>query len=98
MNPVSTSRSPWAQALALAAVHFYQVALRPLNPWGCKFYPSCSNFALEAVERYGLVRGGRLAAARLLRCRPGVLGGWDPVPEPEPVADPRRAEIEQTCD
>ena len=95
MNPASTSRSPWAQALALAAVRFYQVALRPLNPWGCKFYPSCSNYAVEAIERHGLGRGTRLAVARLLRCRPGVRGGYDPVPEPEPVADARRAEIEQ---
>lgn len=62
-------------------MRFYQAALRPLNPWGCKFYPSCSEYALEAVERHGLGRGGWLAAARLLRCRPGVFGGFDPVPE-----------------
>jgi hypothetical protein len=65
----------------MAAVRFYQVALRPLNPWGCKFHPSCSEFALEAIERHGVARGLRLAVGRLARCRPGVFGGFDPVPE-----------------
>lgn len=64
-----------------AGVRFYQAALRPLNLWGCKFYPSCSEYALEAVERHGLGRGGWLMLARLGRCRPGVFGGYDPVPE-----------------
>lgn len=71
------------QRFALAGVRFYQAALRPLNPWGCKYYPSCSHYALEAVERYGLGRGARLALRRILRCRPGVFGGYDPVPDPE---------------
>lgn len=66
--------------LALASVRFYQGALRPVNPWGCKFYPSCSNYALQALERHGLGRGTWLALKRLLRCRPGVFGGYDPVP------------------
>lgn len=64
-----------------AGVRFYEAALRPLNLWGCKFYPSCSEYALEAVERHGLGRGGWLTLARLCRCRPGVFGGYDPVPE-----------------
>lgn len=70
-----------------AGVRFYQAALRPLNPWGCKFYPSCSEYALEAVERHGLGRGGWLMLARLGRCRPGVFGGYDPVPEPGNAAN-----------
>ena len=69
------------QSLALTAIGFYQAALRPLNPWGCKFHPSCSNYAREAIERHGLPGGARLALARLLRCRPGIFGGYDPVPE-----------------
>ncbi len=69
------------KSFALAGVRFYQAALRPLNPWGCKFYPSCSHYALEAVERYGVSRGAWLALKRILRCRPGVFGGYDPVPE-----------------
>ena len=79
--PIAAKPAPWLQALALAAIRFYQVALRPVNPWGCKFHPSCSHFALEAIERHGLRRGLRLAVGRLLRCRPGSFGGYDPVPE-----------------
>ncbi len=80
-----TARSQRAlQAAALVAVRCYQVAWRPLNLWGCKFYPSCSNYALEAIERHGAGRGAGLALRRLLRCRPGVLGGYDPIPEAEP--------------
>lgn len=85
-SPWITAKSvAWLKALALAAIRFYQVALRPLNPWGCKFHPSCSHFALEAIERHGLRRGLRLTIGRLLRCRPGTFGGCDPVPEsPDP--------------
>ena len=80
-----TARSQRAlRVAALVAVRCYQVAWRPLNLWGCKFYPSCSNYALEAIERHGARRGAGLALRRLLRCRPGVLGGYDPIPELEP--------------
>jgi putative membrane protein insertion efficiency factor len=71
----------WLQPAMLAAIRLYQVALRLVNPWGCKFHPSCSNYAREAIERHGPVRGLWLAVGRLLRCRPGVFGGFDPVPE-----------------
>lgn len=76
----SKSQRVW-RAAALTSVRFYQVAWRPLNPWACKFYPSCSDYAVEAIERYGVWRGIRLALGRLLRCRPGVFGGYDPVAE-----------------
>jgi len=68
-------------ATAQGAVLFYQATLSPLNPWACKFHPSCSHYALEALERHGLARGGWRALRRLLRCRPGVFGGYDPVEE-----------------
>lgn len=84
---ISTKPVSWLQALALAAIRFYQVALRPVNPWGCKFHPSCSHFALEAIERHGLRRGLRLTVGRLLRCRPGSFGGYDQVPEPLDATD-----------
>jgi len=86
---ISAKPVPWLQALALAAIRFYQVALRPVNPWGCKFHPSCSHFALEAIERHGLRRGLRLTVGRLLRCRPGSVGGYDPVPVPNPEGSGR---------
>ena len=67
--------------LILAAIRFYQGALRPLMPWGCKYYPSCSAYAIEAIESKGVKRGLALTAQRLLRCRPGSFGGYDPVPD-----------------
>jgi putative membrane protein insertion efficiency factor len=52
-------------------------------PVGCKFYPSCSHYAYEAISRHGALPGLRLAAGRLLRCSPFTRGGYDPVPEPQ---------------
>jgi uncharacterized protein len=69
--------------LLVAAIRAYQLLLAPYLGGACKFYPSCSAYALEAVERWGAWRGARLAARRLLRCRPFSHGGWDPVPEVE---------------
>ena len=74
--------------LAIAAVRAYQVGLRPLNLWGCKFYPSCSPYAIEAFEQHGSARGFWLTLKRLLRCRPGTFGGVDPVPAPEEISQP----------
>mgnify|MGYP000912486200 CR=1 FL=1 len=49
----------------------------------CRFYPSCSEYARQAVDRFGVVRGGTLAARRLLRCHPWHPGGYEPIPEPK---------------
>ncbi len=68
---------------ALASIRFYKRRISPLLPPMCRFYPTCSAYALEAVERYGALKGGLLAAARLLRCNPLFPGGYDPVPEPK---------------
>jgi uncharacterized protein len=62
------------------ALRFYQLALSPLIGPACRFYPSCSQYALEAVERFGVLRGGYLAMRRLARCHPWHPGGYDPVP------------------
>lgn len=69
-----------ATGAAVAAIRAYQVGLRPLNLWGCRFHPSCSEYALEAFRLHGPRRGAWLTARRLLRCRPGVFGGIDTVP------------------
>ena len=61
-------------------VRFYQVCISPLKPACCRFTPTCSQYALEAVEKYGFVKGGALAAWRILRCNPLCRGGYDPVP------------------
>ena len=65
----------------LFAIRAYQAFLSPLMPSACKFHPSCSRYAAEAVELHGVRRGAWLALRRLLRCRPFSPGGYDPVPE-----------------
>ena len=66
--------------LVRAAIRFYQLALSPLVGPACRFYPSCSQYALEAVSRFGVLRGGWLSIRRLGRCHPFNPGGYDPVP------------------
>lgn len=58
----------------------YQYCLSPLMAQHCRYYPSCSSYALTAIERHGALKGSYLAARRLLRCHPWAPGGYDPVP------------------
>jgi putative membrane protein insertion efficiency factor len=66
----------------LAVVRFYQRAISPAFPPRCRFYPSCSAYALEAIETHGAARGGWLALRRLAKCAPWHPGGVDLVPVP----------------
>ena len=66
--------------ILIVVVRAYQTAISPLLPPACRYYPSCSNYALEALEKYGAWRGGSLAVRRILRCHPFHRGGFDPVP------------------
>jgi putative membrane protein insertion efficiency factor len=66
--------------LVVSLLRVYRAVISPLYGPTCRFYPSCSAYALTAVERHGVVRGGSLAVWRLLRCNPWNLGGVDPVP------------------
>jgi putative membrane protein insertion efficiency factor len=65
--------------IGLAAVRVYKNAISPYHPPVCRFVPSCSEYAETAIERHGLVRGGIMAVARILRCHPFSRGGYDPV-------------------
>lgn len=77
--------------ILLTLLRMYQVFLSPFFGGACKYEPSCSKYAYEAVERYGGARGAALALKRLLRCRPFTQGGYDPVPGDlqVPLAAPR---------
>ena len=64
----------------MALLRGYKFAISPLFLPACRYMPTCSDYALEAIERYGVLRGSLMAAGRLLRCHPFVHGGYDPVP------------------
>ncbi|MGN0971569.1 MAG: membrane protein insertion efficiency factor YidD [Aristaeellaceae bacterium] len=66
----------------LALIRFYRRELSPRKRKPCcRYFPTCSQYAVTAIERYGALKGGRLAAWRILRCNPFSKGGYDPVPE-----------------
>ncbi len=67
--------------LFLVLIRFYRRAISPFRPACCRFTPTCSQYALEAIEKYGAWKGGRLAFRRILRCHPFYKGDlYDPVP------------------
>lgn len=63
----------------LALIKFYRLVLSPFKPPTCRFVPTCSEYAVLAIEKYGVVKGGWLAIKRILRCHPFNPGGYDPV-------------------
>jgi hypothetical protein len=77
--------------LLTALLRFYQVAISPLSPPSCRFYPSCSNYAIEALRTHGAARGGWLAVRRICRCHPWNPGGADPVPPAKHKQSPSTA-------
>ncbi len=71
-----------ARNIYLIPVYIYRSVLSPMmGPCKCRYYPSCSAYFVRAVKRHGIIRGTLLGLARILRCRPGFLGGPDEVPE-----------------
>jgi putative membrane protein insertion efficiency factor len=71
------------QRVALSGIKLYKLFISPMFAGSCRFMPSCSEYAYEAILRFGLVRGSLLAARRLARCRPLGSHGFDPVPARE---------------
>jgi putative membrane protein insertion efficiency factor len=63
----------------LQLLRAYKWAVSPMFPPSCRYTPTCSEYAMEAIERFGVLHGGMMGAARLLRCHPFVKGGYDPV-------------------
>lgn len=69
-----------AKFSALVLIRFYQTCLSPAIPSSCRYYPSCSTYSYEAIEKWGLWKGARMALKRIASCRPFGGGGYDPVP------------------
>ncbi|WP_317897016.1 membrane protein insertion efficiency factor YidD [Aurantibacillus circumpalustris] len=66
--------------IAILFVKFYQAAIRPLLPNACRYTPSCSQYSIEAINKYGAIKGSWLGLKRILRCHPWGGHGYDPVP------------------
>lgn len=69
----------WPSQAAIAALRFYKRWISPLLPSACRFHPTCSEYMIEAVQKYGVVRGVGMGLWRLARCQPFCQGGFDPV-------------------
>jgi uncharacterized protein len=69
-----------AKTIALALISFYRRWISSILPSSCRFYPSCSQYTYQAIEKYGVLRGGWLGVRRIARCHPFHPGGFDPVP------------------
>ena len=69
----------WARTIAIAPIRLYQRVISPALPRRCKYHPTCSQYAVQAVQSYGILRGTVLAAWRILRCNPFSHGGYDPL-------------------
>lgn len=66
---------------AIRLIRFYKRQISPAMPPACRFIPTCSEYAIEAIERFGFFRGGALSLWRIVRCNPFCKGGYDPVPQ-----------------
>jgi uncharacterized protein len=69
----------WPRRIAAGTIKSYRRFVSPMLPASCRYWPTCSEYTLEAVQKYGLLRGGLMGAWRILRCNPWSKGGIDPV-------------------
>lgn len=67
--------------IIISLIRFYQNAISPMFAPSCRFCPTCSSYALEAIEMHGIIKGGYLSVRRILKCHPFHKGGYDPVPK-----------------
>ncbi len=95
-NRASDADHSFAALVLLVFLQFYKIVLSPFFGGACKYHPSCSNYAREAIQVHGAARGTVLAIKRLARCRPFKPGGFDPVPSVEELSREklRRIEVE----
>lgn len=80
MDKKASAHAHLLRRFCVSAVRFYQLAISPMLPDACIYTPSCSQYAIEAIERYGVLKGCWLGVRRILRCNPFHDGGYDPVP------------------
>ncbi len=78
---------------AISMIQTYRHMVSPLRPPTCRFMPTCSQYAVDAVSEYGFLRGGWLAMVRLAKCGPWHSGGWDPIPERSDAGDGFKPEL-----
>ena len=69
------------KTLLIGIIRIYQKIISPLTPPSCRFYPTCSHYGVEAIQKHGALKGAWLAIRRILKCHPFHEGGFDPVPE-----------------
>lgn len=75
-----TGKPGLAARAGLSLIRFYQRKISPMTPAACRYRPTCSQYTLEAIQKYGIVRGGWMGTRRISRCHPFHPGGYDPVP------------------
>ncbi|MCG7342521.1 membrane protein insertion efficiency factor YidD [Sporosarcina sp. ACRSL] len=69
------------KTILISMIKIYQKVISPLTPPSCRFYPTCSHYGVEAIQKHGTLRGGWLTIRRILKCHPFHEGGFDPVPD-----------------
>lgn len=78
---VKEQKTPIAIQLASLPIHFYRNVISPITPASCRHYPTCSEYSLQALKQFGLIKGGALSVYRIARCQPWGTSGYDPVPK-----------------